>query len=193
MTNNRFPSRPLLAAIVLALGASAVPSLALSNDAEKRPLELTDVMQFREIEQRVVSDNGDWLAFAAVPDFGDSEGIVVNTLTAQQFSVERADRPHLSADGSYVAFRRQAPLLIREQAAHSDADDRQKEAAKQTDLVLLSTASGEQQHVADVERFAFTGDGEVLLRLHKKSAKGDLGHTLVVQNLGSGDEERYTD
>lgn len=193
MTNNRFPSRPLLAAIVLALGASAVPSLALSNDAEKRPLELTDVMQFREIEQRVVSDNGEWLAFAAVPDFGDSEGIVVNTLTAQQFSVERADRPHLSADGSYVAFRRQAPLLIREQAAHSDADDRQKEAAKQTDLVLLSTASGEQQHVTDVERFAFTGDGEVLLRLHKKSAKGDLGHTLVVQNLGSGDEERYTD
>ena len=193
MTMNSLPSRPVLAAIVLALGVSTVPSLATSSDTAKRPLELTDVMQFREIEQRVVSDNGEWLAFAAVPDFGDSEGVVVNTSTTQQYSVARADQPQINADGSYVAFRQRAPLLVREQAAHSEADDEQKEAAKQTDLVVLATASGEQQLIADVERFAFTGDGTVLVRLHKKTDKKDLGHRLVVQNLESGDEERYTD
>ena len=192
MTMNRFPSRPVLAAVILALAAGAGPSLASSSDIEKRPLELTDVMQFREIEQRVVSDNGEWLAFAAVPDFGDSEGVVVNTLTTEQYNVARADQPQIASDGRYVAFRQRAPLLIREQAAHSDANDAQKEAAKQTDLVLLTTASGEQQRIADVERFAFTGNGAVLLRLHKKANKKDVGQTLVAQDLQSGSEERYT-
>ena len=194
MTYNKFPSRPLLAAIVLALGSAGSSAvLANNHDSEKRPLALTDIMQFREIEQRVVSDNGEWLAFAAVPDLGDSEGVVVNTLTATQFSVARADRPQLNQTGSFVAFRQRAPLLVREQASHAEASDEQKQMAKQTDMVLVATASGEQQQIADVERFAFTGNGEYLVRLHNQEDKQDLGQTLVVQNLTSGAEQRFAD
>lgn len=185
---------PLLAAIVLALsgGQFGVASSVASDSQDTRPLELTDIMQFREIEQRVVSDKGDWLAFAAVPDLGNSEGQVVNTQTGQTFRVERGERPQITADGQYVGFRQGAPLLLREQAQHKDASDEQKQAAKRTHLILLNTSSGEQHSFEDIERFAFTGDGRTLVMLEQQAPDSEAkGQTLLVRDLQQGNETRF--
>ncbi|MCL5256152.1 MAG: prolyl oligopeptidase family serine peptidase [Gammaproteobacteria bacterium] len=192
MTTSTRAQTPVLAAILLALSATSGLAVATS-ETEKRPLELTDIMQFREIEQRATSENGAWLAFAAVPDFGDSQGQVVNTLSGERFYVERGDRPQLSRDGRFVAFRQQAPLLQREQAAHDDADDELKEEAKRTHMVVVDTESGEQTTMENIERFSFTGDGLHLVMLQaaedndKKS-----GQQLVIRALDSGTERTLT-
>ncbi|RUO34612.1 prolyl oligopeptidase family serine peptidase [Aliidiomarina soli] len=157
----------LLACLTLAVAGasfSLAPSVTLA-ESEKRPLQLTDIMQFREIEQSVLSDNGRWFAYSAVPDYGDPVGYVVNVLSGEQFEAERADQPQLNADGRYVAFRQRPSLLTREQAEFDDADDELKKRAKETDLVLIDTENGEQQEFSRVARFAFTGDGDYLLML----------------------------
>ena len=186
---------PILAAIALTLvGSGTLISTPVAvAETEQRPLSLTDIMQFREIEQRVTSDNGSWMAFAAVPDFGDSQGQVVNTLTAERFYVERGDQPQLSGDGRYAAFRQQMPLLQREQAEHVDADEDLKKAAKRTHLVVVDTSTGEQVKVEDIQRFAFTGDNQTLVMLESADKDNkDAGQTLRVRNLSSGDEQTIT-
>lgn len=197
LDKTRMRSRtPILAAIALALAGSGtlISTPIAVADTEQRPLALTDIMQFREIEQRVTSDNDTWMAFAAVPDFGDPQGQVVNTLTAERFYVERGDRPQLSADGRYAAFRQQAPLLQREQADHEDADEDLKKAAKRTHVVIVDTRSGEQTVVEDIQRFKFTGNSQTLVMLESADEDNeDAGQTLRARNLSSGDEQTVTD
>lgn len=180
-------------AVVLALsGYAFVPSgvaqtaadIATDTATEKRPLELTDIMQFREIEQRVVSDNGQWLAYAAVPDLGDSTGYAVSTTNATRYEVERGDRPAISADGRYVVFRQQASLLEREQAR-----SREEKQALRTHAVLLDTRDGSQTVFEDVERYLFSGDGQALALLHK-SVEDEHGQILRIVRLGSSTEQR---
>lgn len=182
------PKSSLVTALVLALAGSAA-AYAQGSEQGKQPLQLTDIMQFREIEQRVVSENGQWMAYAAVPDFGDSEGHVVNTLTSERFSLERADQPAISPDGRYVAFRQRAPLLTREQAKHSDASDELKTAAKSLSVVLLDTQSGSQELIESVKAFSFTGDGKTLLLLAQKGSDDDSKvDDLRLRNLENGSE-----
>lgn len=169
--------------------ASALASDVEAVQGEPRPLALTDVMQFREIHQQVWSDDKRWLAFSATPDFGDAEGFIVDTQAGTRWTLADAERPSISRNGDYVAFMRKASVLVREQAKHPDATDAQKDAAKQQDLVLVHTATGAQTEFAQVDSFAFTGDGLSLVILHqsnddaadenaKKGAKSLLVHRL---------------
>ncbi len=165
---------------------TAAPSSAIiqsSTVATKglKPLALTDIMQFREIKQRSLSANQQVMVYTAEPDFGDSSGYVVNVLTGQQFSVPRADNGQLNADGSYALFRQRASLLAREQAV----DKKAREALEQN-AVLLNSSSGEQRLIANIERFAFTGDGHYALLLVRKADSKDSSQTLQALHLASG-------
>ncbi|KKO46033.1 peptidase S9 [Arsukibacterium ikkense] len=146
-----------------------------------KPLALTDIMQFREIKQRSLSESQQVMVYTAEPDWGDSAGYVVNLLTGQQFSVPRADNGQLNADGSYALFRQRAALLAREQAPDKKARD-----ALEQNAVLLNSHSGEQRLIANIDRFAFTGDGHFALLLVRKADSKDSTQTLQALHLASG-------
>lgn len=158
-----------------AIAASTVATEGL------RPLELTDIMKFREISQRKLSDNQLWMVYTAEPDFGDSSGYVVNVRSRQQFQVERGDNGQLNADGSFALFRQKASLLAREQAV----DNKVREALAQN-AVLVSTATGSSQLLANIDRFAFTGDGQYALLLVRKSDTKASSQQLQALHLASG-------
>jgi dipeptidyl aminopeptidase/acylaminoacyl peptidase len=147
-----------------------------------RPLELTDIMQFREISQRRVSDNQQVMVYTAEPDWGDTTGYVVHLLTGQQYSVPYADAGQLNADGGFVLFRQRAPLLQREQAT----DKAERDALPQH-AVLLNTSTGDRQAFDNIDRFAFTGDGRYALLLQRKADAKDSSQTLQALHLASGD------
>ncbi|WP_213994717.1 prolyl oligopeptidase family serine peptidase [Arsukibacterium sp.] len=158
-----------------AIAASTVATEGL------RPLELTDIMKFREISQRKLSQNQQYMVYTAAPDFGDSTGYVVNLQSGQQISVERGDKGQLNANGSFALFRQQAPLLAREQAADKKARD-----ALAQDAVLVNTATGTSQLLANIDRFAFTGDGRYALLLQRKSDAKASSQLLQALHLASG-------
>lgn len=180
--------------VLLVSSACSMAASVSSPDGEsqRRALELTDIMQFREIEGRTLSDDGFWLAYSAVPDYGDAEGFVVNTQTGQSHSLRYADNPKVNnGPQPYVAFRTRAPLFEREQAGASDADEATKERAKETHVTLLDVTSGEQQIFERVARFAFTGDGKYLLMLSMPPSDDEdaTGQTLTLLNLAQGTQE----
>ena len=162
------------------VSTAAIPASSVATTG-LRPLELTDIMKFREIKERQLSENQQFMVYTAAPDFGDSTGYLVNLQSGRHLSVERGDKGLLNADGSFALFRQQAPLLEREQAA----DKKAREALAQN-AVLLNSETGEQRVIANIDRFAFTGDGHTALLLVRKADSKDRTQTLQALHLASG-------
>lgn len=161
--------------------AVTIASSSVATDT-LRPLQLTDVMQFREIKERKLSADQQWLIYTAEADYGDSTGYVSHLVNGQQFSVPNADRGQLSTDGQFALFRQRAPLLAREQAK----DDKEAREALAHDAVLLNTKTGAQHHFDKVDRFAFSGDGSYAVLLKQKADSKATNQLLQVVTLATG-------
>lgn len=199
----RKQSRQLALCVALAIGTFGCSQLtaikaptptqvviaASSMDTQQlAPLTLTDVMQFREIKGRSLSQNQQWLIYTAEPDYGDSKGYVRHLLSEQSYEIANADRGQLNQNGHFALFRQQASLLAREQAK----DDKAAREALAHDAVLLNTQTGTQTLFSQIDKFAFSGDGHFAFLLSRKKdskAKSQLLqvldlHTLSLTELG---------
>lgn len=139
------------ALILLALVLSAP---AVGHAQEKRPLSFVELMQFRQIENLVLSRDGGWVAFTAMPDRGDPEVIIRSTDGATRYVLPLGSHPTISADGRWVAARRNPSF---EETETVKGDDRPK-----TGLLILDTMSGEATELDDVRAFEFSDDGRWL-------------------------------
>ncbi|CAM5220893.1 hypothetical protein [Alishewanella longhuensis] len=162
---------PLPTAVVIAASSTDIQQLA--------PLTLTDVMQFREIKRRSLSNNQQWLIYSAEPDYGDSSGYVRHLLSEQTYVIANADRGQLNQNGHFALFRQQAPLLAREQAK----DDKAAREALAHDAVLLNTQTGVQTLFSQIDKFAFSGDGQFAFLLSRKKDSKDKTQLLQVLDL----------
>ncbi len=176
----------------------------------KSTLTLQDIMHFEQITEQTLDPAGKVLAYSVAPDRGDSRGVVKLLGSDKVFNVAGGSKPLISADGAYAAFLVKPALLATEQASAS-------ERKKLTDnLVLVNTASGEQQQFSRVKSFAFTEDGKQLVVWHKaeeatkakddeksaadtskdkkdKVSPADRGSELVVIELASGKQHSFND
>ena len=177
-----------VALFVLMFSMLQIPA-ASAQSSETRPLELTDIMQFREITQRQQSENFATIAFSANPDYGDREGITVRVADGETFSVPRGHAPKVSKDGAFVVFMQEPPLLEREQAS-----SREERAKLVSNAVLVNVSTGEQQTFSNADSAAFSGDGNFLLVLHEKefSKENDSteGQILTLVNLSSNEQQQ---
>ncbi|MCC5854872.1 MAG: S9 family peptidase [Idiomarina sp.] len=166
----------------LLLTACASQASAVANTEHLRPLEVTDIMQFREIEQRAISDDGAVLAYTASPDWGDVTGYVVRVADQTTFSVPRGTAARINALATYVSFVEKPELLRREQA--STADERK---ALVDNVVLVRVSDGEQTRFENVRQAAFTGDGQTLVLMYN-SDEAKEGYRVVFHRLDDGRE-----
>lgn len=124
----------------------------VSLAAEKRPLTLPDIMQFREIQQVSITDNGNWMVYVQTPDRGDSSGHVHGLSSDKRFSIPLAYKAQLNQNGTWASFLQKSPLLEREQA-----DPEQKKKVVDSGL-LLNTTTGEKIPFENVKSIGFSGD-----------------------------------
>jgi len=150
-----------------------LPSFAQTEAViDKRPLAVTDIMQFREIERQVWSDDGRIYAYDAVPDRGDPTGYVVRLnaegQSEQVFEISRATHPRVTESGDFVVFTQHPSLLATERATSAEA---KKALVKHQ--VLVNTRTGEQRVFENAERAEFTGDGKTLVLLQQEQIEVD--------------------
>lgn len=119
--------------------------------AQKKALTFTDVMQFRAIEQPVISDDGKWIAFTAQPDRGDGEVIVKPTNSASQFTIPLASHPVFAKNGRWMMAKINPPLEAQETA--------RKDKKPEAGMALLDTSTGAVDAVEHVKAFSFSNDG----------------------------------
>lgn len=189
---NRLRHRWLPVVMIVALlpfGMQTSDAQAQNRSATTQPraLELTDIMQFREIQQQVTTDDLSVIAFSANPDYGDREGQVVRTNDGTIYLVERGMRPQLSSDGRFAVFLQEPPLLERERA--TSREERRKLVQN---AVLVDVTSGEQEVFSHAQATGFAADGQFFYVLHNdtyaKENGSEHGSLLRLIDLNSSEQ-----
>ncbi|MBY5992756.1 S9 family peptidase [Ferrimonas balearica] len=182
------------------LGILATPLLAA-------PVTPEAVMGFKSLKDPVLAGNGAVVAFTAAPDRGDPQGRVRRS-DGQLFTLERAQKPIVNANGRFVLFEQPVPLLEQENAG---AKERK---GLKAGRVLIQTQTGKQERFERVKAAAFSHDGRLLVihfepeqseaaepadeaKSEEDAApsidEADLGSALLVRDLTDGSEQRFAD
>ena len=145
-------------------------SLSPSQAAQKKILTYEDVMKFKEIRNPSISEDGLWISYATEPDRGDGEAIVHGVKNGAKYIVERGSRPRLTKDARWVV------LFVQPKAV--DMTKAPKDRPKQG-MAILETATGQVEHIDDVQSFALSEDSRWVAYLHhqeeERSPKNESG------------------
>ncbi|MCP4312135.1 MAG: S9 family peptidase [Bacteroidetes bacterium] len=163
----------LLLSIALLLAAT-LPSSA----QEKKALTVSDMMKFRQISSPVISDDGEWVAYTAIPDRGDPEVVVRSSAGRTEFIMKQAEKPAISGNSIWVAAVKTVPA--------GEAMKAKKDKKPKTGLILLNTSTGNQKSIDSVQAFQFSNDSRWLLYHHFHDS------TLVLNSLQGKDSVVYS-
>jgi len=113
-----------------------------------------DVMQFKSIDNPVISADGDWIGFGVWPERGDGEARIKQTDGNTEYVIERGERPQISSNGAFAAAIVKPPFLELENAGRN---------GPKNSLTILNLADGERQDIENVTGFEFSNDGNWLI------------------------------
>jgi len=130
----------------------------------KRPLTVQDIMQFKTIQDPLISEDGKWLVYNSQPDRGNGE-VMVYDLTGEPRAYERIPRgkkPAVSKDGRWIAalVEPDAKELEKEEKKDENNGDKNK-----TGAALLDTVTGKLLNFENVKTFAFSEDSQWMVCL----------------------------
>lgn len=184
-----------------------VPLVGLTlGSALAEPVTPQRVMEFKSLKDPVIADSGAAVAFTAQPDRGNPEGRI-RLANGELITIERAEKPELTADGRFALFEQPVALLEQENAS---AKARKK---LKSGRVLVNVDTGEQTAFERVKKAAFSDDGRLLVILFepdepesKDKENGDeestepekpsiddkeLGSRLLVRDLNRGETVEF--
>lgn len=174
----------LLTLLALALVLPFVPVTAQSTTGAKRPMDIEDVIAFRNMGTTTLSNDGQWLAYSMRPTQGDSEVIVRSTSTDKEMKFPVGDGgggiTTFSEDSQWIAF----PTAAKK--ADADAARRASRPAAQAGMTLVNLATGEKKDIAKIRRFAFNGELGGWIALHRFGADAAAGGGAAAGAAGRG-------
>ena len=196
----RATPRRLILTLALALALpSALPGLGPTATmqqaaAQKRPIELQDIINWKAIGTTAVSNDGQWFAYRLTPGEGDAQIVVKRARGGdKELKFEIGELPvagaaggggrggdagagsaslDFSEDSKFVAFttypsRRESQRL------------RRLRRPVQTGVTIVNLATSEKREYPRIRRFAFSGDAStwIALQRHPAQAAGAGGAT----------------
>jgi len=130
--------------------------------AGEKPLTFLDLMQFRQIEDAVISTDGGWIAYALVPDRGDGEVVIRSTISETEYRIERGANPEISKNARWVVAAISPTLEEREKNKGDKGKKNSDDEQPKKGLSMVDLATGEEIRVDEVETFALSDDGRWL-------------------------------
>lgn len=141
-----------------------------NGDADKRPLELADVLAWKRINSARLSNDGAWFAYRLTPGEGDSEVVVRSTTSDTEHRFDVGETPggfsfgssavSFSEDSRWVAF-----TIYPDRAAAER--NRERRRPSRNDVGLLELSTGEMTEFENVRGYAFNGEDASWIALHK--------------------------
>jgi len=147
-------------------------------------LTFEDVMQFKEIQQPVLSPDAEWVGYGVWPERGDGETILKETDGNGIYTIERGTRPAFNYQSNRAFVYVQPPFIETENA--------EKDKPQQS-LVLVNLENGSQESFENAERAEFSNDGNWLMITHHqpedvkehKSKNPSTGNPVTLVHLDS--------
>jgi dipeptidyl aminopeptidase/acylaminoacyl peptidase len=179
-------------------------------DTVQRPIQITDIFDWKKIQAANVSNDGKWFAYRLVPNEGDSQVVVRNlkdgtetrfpigeVVTPQRAAAADGPPPEVretgvefSADGQWLAF------TVYPKRADARKSKRDKKPAYNK-VTLVEVATGKKLEFDKVKAYAFAGERGGWIALHKYTTEAQdkeppptkwLGSDLILHELATGTE-----
>lgn len=150
-----------LIAIVFILSILLLPQSGWTAKSTKKPLELQDIMKFKQIRGPLISDNGKWVTYSAKPDRGNGQVIAVHTESGKSFTIKRGAKPIITKNGAFVAAAVEPDFAALEKWA-GGKDKKNKKKKPKNGLALLDTSSGKISSFEKVKAYKFSDDSRWL-------------------------------
>jgi dipeptidyl aminopeptidase/acylaminoacyl peptidase len=177
-----------------------IPGFAVQEEKaapkEPRPIELKDILSWKNIRNSALSNDGQWFAYRLSPNRGDGEVVIRNTKGEKEFRFPAGESPgssfsrdiSFSDDSRWVAYtvypKEKEAKMLRKQ---------KKKLYNKVDLVSLSSA--EKTEFENVRDFAFSGEKASWIALLKYQAESQEkekdkwdGSDLILRELASAKE-----
>lgn len=138
------------------VGSCLLGQMGGQGQVPKQPIPYSAYNGWRSIQGSQLARNGEWVAYALVPQDGDGELVVRSLKTNVEYRQPRGIAPRITADSGYVVFRI-APLK-------ADTDRAKKEKKKpeempKSGLGILDLSDGSVQKVENVRSFEVPEEG----------------------------------
>jgi dipeptidyl aminopeptidase/acylaminoacyl peptidase len=168
-----------------------------------RPMELADIIAWKNIGATVLSNDGEWFGYRLAPGEGDSQVIIRHTKSDRELTFEigevqtpRGDGPppgagagpaaaaQFSDDSKWIAF------TTYPSRAEAQRLKRQRRPIE-TGVAVVNLATGEKRDYPRMRRFAFSGEASTWIALHRsppQAAGGGAGPGAGGAAAGGGGE-----
>ncbi|MCF8715030.1 S9 family peptidase [Joostella atrarenae] len=87
--------------------------LTVSLTAQKKSISVEDFDTWKQIENKKISENGEYLVYEYNPGMGDGTLVITNLKSGKTDSIPRGYSATISGKSSFVAFKIKAPIEIR--------------------------------------------------------------------------------
>ena len=142
--------------------------ICLPARSQKKPLDHTVYDQWQNIGERMLSNDGKWLAYTVVAQEGDGQLVIKATGGNQSWLIPRGYQAMFSNDSRFLVarikpfFKATREARIRKKGPNEMPKD---------SLLILELEKGAEQRIADVKSYQMPSRGGNLLAYHKwKSA-----------------------
>ena len=162
--------------------------------AQKKSLSNEEAMSaVRRMDAKIISENGNFVAYSTYPDRGNYEGCVWNALKDSTIRIENARTPQFSKDARWTFFR----LLPTAVETANDKDKKLKNG-----LAIVNNETGEVIKIKNVGSYIPSNDGKWLAyfdisnkpeKPDKKVKKRPVGKQLVLRYLPEATEISLND
>lgn len=168
-----------LAIITVLLFATAI--IPQSVSAGKKSFSFEDAMKFEGLRKPILSDDGNWIAYSAVPDRGDPTGYIQSTINDSTYKIKCATDPKFSKNSLWAGFTAKPTSLEVENA------DKKK---PKNGVTLIKLENGNTYKYENISGYEFSNDSRwVAMHVNSKDGKKDdddeLGTNLILRDLQS--------
>lgn len=163
---------PLLVVFGATFGTAAQQAVP---QAQKRPIELADIMKWKRAASPVATADGEYFAFKIVPVEGDGEVVLRRVRDGKEWKFPVGESPagggfgrgggdlDFSDDGKWLAFTIYPGFKEAKQA-------RKTRRTLYNKVALINIETGKKVEIEKIRRFAFSGENSAWLALHKYGA-----------------------
>lgn len=148
--------------------------------------DFQDILKFNAIENETISDDGEWISYTAVPDWGDPEAFIKSTTDTVLLKIERGTNTKIASNSNWAASIVKAPFLD----LLNFKEDEDKTA---NSIAIVKIPTGETTTIKHVNSFEFSNDSKWLVWFNSKKndvkpekKKKKVGHELIIRHLNSG-------
>src|SRR5687767_6105098 len=187
-----FKRRPhfLMAVAVLVAGpylvpAATQPASSTVSTANRRAIEIADVIAWKTIGSTVLSAGGEWFGYRLAPQEGDAEIVLKRIGGDKEWRFPAGEQPQgeggggrggggataslaFSDDGKFAAFTTYPTRAAAQRL-------RRQRRPIQSSVTLVNLATGEKKDYPRIRRFAFSGESSGWIALHRFGPEAPAG------------------